>query len=404
VKPKLDLIIVGGGPAGISTALHLQRHAPALAARTLVLEKERYPRDKYCAGAIASRAQHLLDALGVKVDVPSVNFDAIAIALPGTTLEVRHPGLGRIVRRVEFDEAFARIAMARGIEVREGAVVERVEASEDGVTVHLTSGDTLEARAVVGADGVGGPVRRTAGFARGALRAQVVECDTEPVDGDATRDTIHFDWWDHQLPGYAWDFPTVVAGRALMCRGIYLARLGGGVPDARTQLCAHLERKKLDPRAYKFKPFAERGFEPEEPISRPRVLLVGEAAGIDIITGEGIPQAIAYGAVAASYLAARFEDGDFGFGDWLAAVRRAGEGKRLRIRHLTYAAAFGRERPLGEKLLSRAPDLLRVGALDFGGKAIPRAALARMVGQVAPFLFRHGGGVLYRLLRDRAYA
>ncbi len=41
-----DVMIVGGGPAGISTWLHLQKRNPVLAARTILLEKATYPRDK----------------------------------------------------------------------------------------------------------------------------------------------------------------------------------------------------------------------------------------------------------------------------------------------------------------------------------------------------------------------
>ncbi|NIQ23698.1 MAG: FAD-dependent oxidoreductase, partial [Pseudomonas stutzeri] len=52
-----DVIIVGGGPAGASTALHLERLNPKLAARTLVLEKSRHPRDKTCGGALTLNAE-----------------------------------------------------------------------------------------------------------------------------------------------------------------------------------------------------------------------------------------------------------------------------------------------------------------------------------------------------------
>ena len=46
--PKIDhdLIIVGAGPAGSATALHLARRAPALAQRSLILERYRHPRTK----------------------------------------------------------------------------------------------------------------------------------------------------------------------------------------------------------------------------------------------------------------------------------------------------------------------------------------------------------------------
>ena len=57
-----DVVIVGGGPAGTTTALALTHAAPELASRLLVLEKARYPRDKPCAGALGRRGDGLLDA------------------------------------------------------------------------------------------------------------------------------------------------------------------------------------------------------------------------------------------------------------------------------------------------------------------------------------------------------
>jgi len=50
-----DLIIVGAGPAGLSTAIHLQHIVPELAKRTLIIEKARHPRPKLCAGGLLLR-------------------------------------------------------------------------------------------------------------------------------------------------------------------------------------------------------------------------------------------------------------------------------------------------------------------------------------------------------------
>ena len=47
-----EIMIVGGGPAGISTWLHLHKYFPELAEKTLLIEKATYPRDKLCGGAI----------------------------------------------------------------------------------------------------------------------------------------------------------------------------------------------------------------------------------------------------------------------------------------------------------------------------------------------------------------
>lgn len=374
--PDRDVAIIGGGPSGISTALHL--HAAAPGARIVVLEKERYPRDKICAGGIGARAFRLLERIGVDVVCPHVALDAVAIRLAGETVVVREPGLGAVVRRIEFDHAFARRAIERGIEVRDGCAVEAIAVGEHGVAI-TAGGATLGARCVVGADGVGGVVRRHAGFGRGALRAQVVELDTEAAPGDLPRDTIVFDFQARELRGYAWDFPTLVAGQPMVCRGVYA--LGVAADQPRARLAAYLAARGLDPARYRVKQFAERGFEPGAEIARPRLLLVGEAAGIDIATGEGIGQAIEYGAVAGAYLARALADDDLAFRDWKRTVARHHLGLQLRIRHAAHRVFYGRGRATVERMLPRLGHLVRAGVEDFAGVPISPLGVVRGVGQ-----------------------
>src|ERR1043166_3110541 len=83
LAPAWDVVIVGGGPSGISTALHLRAAAPG--ARIAVFERARYPREKICAGGIGARAFRLLERIGVEVVCPRVALDALAIRLAGDT-------------------------------------------------------------------------------------------------------------------------------------------------------------------------------------------------------------------------------------------------------------------------------------------------------------------------------
>lgn len=400
----VDLVVVGGGPAGLSTALHLHALAPAL--RVVVLERETYPREKICAGGIGARAFKLLAKIGVDVDCPKVPLTSLAVKLQHDTIVTTVDDLGAVVRRIEFDHALAKIAIARGIEVRDNCGVERIDFVDESdriagasehranpratvladprdiarVRVTTASGDVYRARAIVGADGVSGVVRNQAGFPRPELRAQVVELDTEGLADDLPRDTVVFDFARRDLAGYAWDFPTIVDGKPLVCRGAYVIRTLGA-DDARKRCAAYLAERGLDIKRYRIKQFAERGWEPGAEIASPRVLLVGEAAGIDIATGEGIGQAIEYGAVAGPYLASAFERDDLRFGDWRRAVEKHHLGFQLRIRHLAYELFYGRRRKKVEFLMPRLTSMFRVAIQDFAGVPLSKLAIARGAGQ-----------------------
>jgi flavin-dependent dehydrogenase len=246
------------------------------------------------------------------------------------------------------------------------------------------------ARALVGADGVGSFVRRWLGAPRGRFSAQAVEVDTEPLPSDELG-TLAFDLSDAELRGYAWDFPTpspaTSAGARdatpLVCRGVYELAAEGA---PRRDVGALLERRLREQGARALGPprrYAERGLCLHEPLGAPGVLLVGEAAGVDPVLGEGIAQAIFYGATAGAHLAASLARGDESLEGYRDVVEGARIGLDLRARALAVPLVYDGARALVERALVGSASLRELGARYFGGERVGRGLVARAALEVA---------------------
>jgi flavin-dependent dehydrogenase len=369
-----DVLIIGGGPSGISTALHLQKLAPELASRILVLEKERYPRLKLCAGGLVADAEILLQRLGLDasevphVDAESAHFD---FAGKGLTISLPKSHTLRIIRRDEFDAWLARKAQERGIEIREGITVRDVRPDPGGVTV-LTDVGEFRAQVVVGADGSNGFTRRCVLPREPVYTARVLEVLTPGVianrpepgetqskggeaissttgglprrDYAAPRNDIHragrayFDFFPVPagIAGYTWDFPTQVKGQPMRCWGIYDTNIlaNSKRPPLKKALASEMARFGLNLDDYELKGHPIRWFDPFSQMSVPRVLLVGDAVGADPLFGEGISVALGYGKVAAGELAEAFRRGSFGFAGYRRRVLASPLGQTLIARWL----------------------------------------------------------------------
>ena len=322
---SFDAVIVGAGPAGSSTAMHLLARARDAGRAIAIVERHKLPREKPCGGAVSRWGVELLEAMGAEPERLGVD------TIPIHTIRVRHGAratehrrdepLGVVVRRDRFDAALAREAERRGAALFEGwRVVEmRREGEEWRLTLEgerggsATEAATIAAKVVVGADGTGSAVRRLAGFEEGAPRSRLIVLETEEVAADDVHrpegGVIEFDLTcvDRGIDGYVWHFATPLedaSGRWMVSRGIYdwRGRRQGDAVALRKTLSSLLEARGVDPARARFKPYTERVFaETNGPLARrDGVLLAGEAARlVDPVTGEGIAQAIACGEVAA---------------------------------------------------------------------------------------------------------
>ncbi|MBK9924045.1 MAG: NAD(P)/FAD-dependent oxidoreductase [Anaerolineales bacterium] len=347
-----DILIIGGGPSGLSTALHLQRIAPHLTPRILILEKEQYPRFKLCAGGLTVDAESIIEQLDLNLnEVPHVLADDVHLDFEARGLNVRMPKRHalRIIRRDEFDNWLADKAKSRGIEIKEGVTVKNVVPQTDKVIVETDQG-TIYAQIVVGADGSNGVTRRCIFPKEPVYTARVLEVLTHPHrpagtspipqmrDGGGREGVAFFEFSPvpYNIAGYIWDFPTQVKGEPMRCWGIYDTNLlaDGKRPQLKEPLANEMQRFGLDLDDYEIKGHPIRWFSPENEMSVPRVLLVGDAVGADPIFGEGISIALGYGKLAAQEISEAIQRDEVSFRRFKRRVVRSALGQALVARWL----------------------------------------------------------------------
>jgi geranylgeranyl reductase family protein len=294
-----DVLIVGAGPSGAFLGYLLARKGYAVR----IIDKAIFPREKVCGGGISNKTVGLLPFDISQIVQRRIKGAFLTYQNRDTVVKDLGERGGAAVLRSEFDNFLLAKAVGAGAGFEGATEFLRVEKTRDGVMATTSRGE-VNARYLVGADGVASRVRQSV-FGRNLVTyAPVAEALVSVSPDKAARigDRVLFDFGG--MPrGYGWIFPK----RDHLNVGVFSIYPTRSI---RTDLARFMNRYGIldAPLRVEHKGYAIPLTNTRREFERDNVLLLGDAAGcVESFYGEGIYFALKSALVAAEALDSEFE-------------------------------------------------------------------------------------------------
>jgi geranylgeranyl reductase family protein len=321
---KVDVLIVGAGPAGATTSLFLEKKS----IDHLVIDKATFPRDKICGDALSGKVVDIVGQLDMALlheieqfsdgflpcyGITFVAPNSQSLEIPFRTKVKGHTtAAGFISRRIDFDDFLVRKLHPNRL--KQACELVSFERNENGFACQLKHQGRLhqvQVGLLVGAEGERSQVaKQLAGYVKQKEHyCAAVRGYYKGVTGCNDQNYIELHFLKDVLPGYLWVFPLP---NGLFNVGVGMASVP--ISKRKVNLKAELDKaistipglKERFVHAEAASPVQGWGLplgSKKWPLSGDRFLLTGDAGSlIDPFTGEGIGNAMKTGMLAAEHI------------------------------------------------------------------------------------------------------
>lgn len=287
---NFDVVIIGGGPAGLSAGLALVN----LGATVAIIESSTYPREKTCAGILTQKTVTFL-----KEKIPLLNVEQFNSTNQLTLFYNSHQPVQfhvknpfTFVDRKEFDFALVNICKDFNVHILENKKVSAIYPNQN--TLNLNDGEIITYRYLIAADGVHSTVRKKMGLSE----IPSGFCIQDSLERSLCSNTLtHLQelqlYFGHIPFGYSWIVPNnncVIIGTGILIDKFHWPEL----QQKHNELCSKFFPPNIAKRRGAYVPIG--GLIDQTAYPYENIIFIGDAAGfVNPLTGEGIYHALLSG-------------------------------------------------------------------------------------------------------------